>query len=190
VRNIFRLFLFLLTAVMISAGCKKPDSPEKDFHQQRLAEGFHLVKVSVPPDKKYNHIALIAVHEDGRVEPCAALHSKQVAMFGDLLLYLKSHPVGFELYMSDSCRISNGNKPYKYIKNYASAKGEVEFGGFVMKATTSGDKKINPDFKKLFPGEIGFIVHPFLSESNPPHYIEMLKVDLPHLFDRKKALQK
>ena len=158
-----RFSLLLLSGLLLACLFECGKGMEKRrLHARNIKEGFHYLRISVPREKKYNHVAELCVDSGGT--PCSWRVSPRKESAGDLDLYIKVFPGGYVL------RERDGESKLNWKNSrWRPAEGTVEFGGLVMKGTTRKGAEPAPDFRKLAHGEIGLIVHPFLwTEETPP----------------------
>ena len=162
--------LSVLFGALIFSGCKQEVKKLNAVPRFFAAEGFKKITVTVPQERQYNHLALVAVDSFGNVFCCASTDIKSSRLSGDIVCHIKLNPDGFILDLNNLCEIEAVN--YRKLKSFQLAQGSVEYGEFFFKGTTRKDTAITPDFQNLAANEIGFAIVPVLwLESTPvPDY--------------------
>ena len=162
--------LSVLFGALIFSGCKEEVEKLNAIPRFFAAEGFKKITVTVPQERQYNHLALVAVDSTGNVFCCAPTDIRNTRLSGDIVCHVKLNPDGFILDLNNLCEIGAVN--YRKLKSFQLAQGSVEYGEFFLKGTTRKDTTITPDFQTLAASEIGFAIVPVLwLESTPvPDY--------------------
>ena len=163
--------LSVLAGVLMFSGCKAEVRKLNAVPRFFAAEGFKKITVTVPQERQYNHLALVAVDSTGNVFCCASTDIRNTRLSGDIVCHVKLNFDGFILDLNSLCEIKAVN--YRNLKNFLLAQGNsVKCGEFFLKGTTVKDAVITPDFQTLAANEIGFAIVPVLwLESTPvPDY--------------------
>ena len=186
-KTVFLLFILIITV----SGCKNETQWVKKFHNERIAEGFRKITVTLPPGEKYNHIALLSIDDSGKIVSTATSHYRKLKFSGNIDLYLKWKPDGFVLYQKnypdkemkkppvmtlsreDNKLMWNSKLTYSSkIMNFSICSRNPG-NGFLIKAA-SGNKPVNNDFERLAAGEQGWLILPLnwhSASENPPEHI-------------------
>ena len=160
-----------LFGLLIFSGCKQETKITRRTPIDHTAEGFKKIIVSIPRERQYNHLALIAVDSSGNIYRCASTDIKNTRWSGDIVCQIKLTPDGFTLDLNNFCKIKAFN--YRNLKNFRLTQDCVQYGEFFLKGTTINNAAaITPDFQTLAACETGFTIVPVLwLESTPvPDY--------------------
>ena len=158
--------LSVLFGALIFSGCKEEVEKLNAIPRFFAAEGFKKITVTIPLERQYNHLALLAVDSTGNIIRCASTDIKNSRLSGDIVCQVKITPNGFILDMNRLCEIKAVN--YRKLKSFQLAQESVEYGEFFLKGTTQKDTAITPDFQNLAANEIGFTIVPVLWLKSTP----------------------